>query len=48
MYYMKKETKDAFIIVRVTKSEKKRLTAIAKDNRQNISEYMREIIEDIL
>jgi uncharacterized protein (DUF1778 family) len=45
MYNMSKETKDAFIIVRVTQSGKNVLTDTAELKGIGLSEFVREILE---
>ena len=44
MYYMSKERKDAFVIIRVSQFEKNDLVHAAELKGVTLSEYMREII----
>ena len=45
MYNMSRETKDAFIIVRVTQRDKNALEGVAQLKGVGLSEYVREILE---
>jgi uncharacterized protein (DUF1778 family) len=44
---MSKERKDKFIIVRVTESVKIMVNKLARKNNQNISDFVRDVLEKL-
>jgi hypothetical protein len=44
---MSKEIKNKFIIVRVTESVKISISKLARKNAQNVSDYVRDILEKL-
>jgi len=43
---MKKKTKSEFVIIRVTRKEKKRLLSLARKSKKTISEYIRGVLSE--